>query len=148
MATHTINPTREDPIPKVLELTNGVGAEKAIVTIDNPTPETIGVAFDSTGKGGRTVLTGVANIKYDHIKVSPFVLAMFKKELVGTVYGDSTVRSDPQPPHRRGDAEARPPFLENWSIGLPAAGLPGFASGDSQSLLGFHPVSPKRFVVW
>ncbi len=93
-ATHTINPTREDPIPKVLELTNGVGAEKAIVTIDNPTPETIGVAFDSTGKGGRTVLTGVANIKYDHIKVSPFVLAMYKKELVGTVYGDSTVRSD------------------------------------------------------
>lgn len=93
-ATHAVNPRREDPIEKVQQLTNYVGADKAIITIDLVTPEDVGRAFNSTRKGGRTVLTGVAHIDYDHINVSPWILAMWKKELVGSLYGDSAVRAD------------------------------------------------------
>ena len=34
-ATHTINPKEQDPVQRVVDLTNGVGADKAIITIDN-----------------------------------------------------------------------------------------------------------------
>lgn len=93
-ATHTINPNNENVVEKVYELTNGVGANKAIITIDNPTAEDIGVAFDSTGKAGRTVLTSVTHVGIDHVKISPFMLTLFKKELVGSLYGDSSVHAD------------------------------------------------------
>jgi S-(hydroxymethyl)glutathione dehydrogenase/alcohol dehydrogenase len=93
-ATHTINPTKENPVEKIMELTHGVGAEKAIITIDCPTPDDIGTAFNSTGKGGRTVLTSVTNVKYNQVNISPFMLTLFKKELVGSLYGDSAVKTD------------------------------------------------------
>lgn len=93
-ATHTINPKREDPVEKIKQLTYGVGARKVIITIDMPTAEDIGRAFEATSKGGRTVLTGVAHVDIDHVNISPFMLAMYKKELVGSLYGDSAVQAD------------------------------------------------------
>lgn len=93
-ATHTINPNQQDPVEKVVELTNGVGADKAIVTIDNPLPEHVGQAFRSIRKGGRAVITGVANAQHQHVDISPFELTLFNKELVGSLYGDSNVHAD------------------------------------------------------
>ncbi len=93
-ATHTINPNREDPAEKVVELTNGVGADKAIITIDNVMPEHVGQAFSAIRKGGRVVVTGVANARHQHIDVSPFELTLFAKEVVGSMYGDSNVYAD------------------------------------------------------
>ncbi|MGB0385066.1 MAG: NDMA-dependent alcohol dehydrogenase [Ardenticatenaceae bacterium] len=93
-ATHTINPNNEDVLAKIQELTNGVGANKAIITIDNPDPDDIGLAFNCTGKGGRTVLTSVTHVKHQQVNISPFMLTLFKKELVGSLYGDSAVRAD------------------------------------------------------
>ncbi len=93
-ATHTINPNKEDVMERVMELTNGIGARKAIITIDCPTPDDIGLAFNTTSKAGRTVLTSVSNVKHQHVSISPFMLTLFKKELVGSLYGDSTIQSD------------------------------------------------------
>jgi NDMA-dependent alcohol dehydrogenase len=93
-ATHTINPNQQDPVERVTELTNGVGADKSIVTVGNPTPEDIGQAFRSIRKGGRTVVTSVSDVEYQHVNISPFELTLFDKELVGTMYGDSPVQAD------------------------------------------------------
>lgn len=93
-ATHTINPNEQDPVERVVELTNGVGADKSIVTIDNPTPEDIGKAFRAIRKGGRAVIASVSNVEHQHVPISPFELTLFDKELVGTLYGDSPVQAD------------------------------------------------------
>jgi S-(hydroxymethyl)glutathione dehydrogenase/alcohol dehydrogenase len=93
-ATHTINPNEEDPVGKVVELTNGIGADKAIVTIDNVLPEHIGQAAKAIRKGGRAVITGIAHAKHQHMDVSPFELVLFRKEIVGSLYGDSPVYAD------------------------------------------------------
>ncbi len=93
-ATHTINANQQDPVERVLELTNGVGADKSIVTIDNVRPEHVGWAFRSIRKGGRAVITGIARDEFTHIDVSPQELTMYAKEVIGTFYGHSTVYSD------------------------------------------------------
>lgn len=95
-ATHTINPKEQDPVQRVVDLTNGVGADKAIITIDNVLPEHVGQAFRAVRKGGRVVVTGVARYDHQHIDVSPFELTLFAKEVVGTMYGHSPVNSDLQ----------------------------------------------------
>jgi NDMA-dependent alcohol dehydrogenase len=93
-ATHTINPNQEDPVERVLELTNGVGADKSIVTIDNVLAEHVGQAFQVIRKGGRAVIAGIARGDIDHVDVSPQELTMFAKEVVGTFYGHSPVYAD------------------------------------------------------
>ncbi|BBL80590.1 alcohol dehydrogenase [Rubrobacter xylanophilus] len=95
-ATHTINPNERDPVQTVVDLTNGVGADKAIITIDNVLPEHVGQAFRAVRKGGRVVVTGVARYDHQHIDVSPYELTLFAKEVVGTMYGHSPVNSDLQ----------------------------------------------------
>jgi S-(hydroxymethyl)glutathione dehydrogenase/alcohol dehydrogenase len=93
-ATHTVNPDQQDPVERVLELTDGVGADKSIVTIDNVRPEHVGQAFQAIRKGGRAVVAGIARGDFDHIDVSPQELTMFAKEVVGTFYGHSPVYAD------------------------------------------------------
>ena len=93
-ATHTINADQQDPVERVLELTNGVGADKSIVTIDNVRPEHVGWAFRSIRKGGRAVITGIARDEFTHIDVSPQELTMYAKEVIGTFYGHSPVYAD------------------------------------------------------
>ena len=62
--------------------------------IGEPTPEDIGKAFDSICKGGRLVVTGVADIKYDSIKFGPWWLTQYAKEVVGCLYGNSPFFAD------------------------------------------------------
>jgi len=93
-ATHTINPNQQDPAERVIELTNGVGADKSIVTIDNVRPEHVGQAFRAIRKGGRAVVAGIARGDFGHIDVAPQELTMYAKEVVGTFYGHSPVYAD------------------------------------------------------
>jgi S-(hydroxymethyl)glutathione dehydrogenase/alcohol dehydrogenase len=93
-ATHVINPQREDPVARIMEITNWVGAEKAVICIDLVTPEDIGIGFNSICKGGRLVVTGVANISYDHADFGPWWLTQYAKQVVGTIYGNSPVQAD------------------------------------------------------
>ena len=93
-ATHTINPNQQDVVERVTEMTNGVGADKAIITIDNVLPEHVGTAFRAIRKGGRVVVTGIARYEHQHIDVSPFELTLFAKEVVGAMYGSSPVYAD------------------------------------------------------
>lgn len=68
-------------------LTNGQGADSAIVTVGVVQGEHIGQAFESIRKAGTVVVTGVAPMALDSIPVSPFMLAMFQKRLQGCLYG-------------------------------------------------------------
>jgi S-(hydroxymethyl)glutathione dehydrogenase/alcohol dehydrogenase len=91
-ATHTINNGRESLIEKVMGLTNGRGVDYAFEVI--ATPVTIGQAFDATRKGGTTVVVGMTSAKQETIPVNPFVLVLWQKSLLGTLYGASNPGTD------------------------------------------------------
>lgn len=93
-ATHTINAKYDDPVQRILELTNGVGADRTIVTLGLVEPEHIGQAHRATRKAGRTVVVGLAAITTDSMKVPPADLVLLGKEVVGTLYGHVNPRVD------------------------------------------------------
>jgi len=93
-ATHTINAQYEDPVQRILDLTNGVGADKTIVTIGHVEPEHIGIAYRATRKAGRCIVVGLAPIATDSMKVPPADLVLLGKEVVGTLYGHVNPRVD------------------------------------------------------
>ncbi|HJK95775.1 MAG TPA: NDMA-dependent alcohol dehydrogenase [Polyangiaceae bacterium LLY-WYZ-14_1] len=93
-ATHTIDPTSEDVLGKVMEITYNRGADRAVLTIGNPTPDDLGLAVNAIRKGGRVVATSVYHSKFDTLPISPLMFTLMAKELKGTLYGDSAQRED------------------------------------------------------
>jgi NDMA-dependent alcohol dehydrogenase len=86
-------------------LTNGQGADSAVITVGVVKPDDVGQAFASVRKAGTVVLTGVANIDEDTIPVSLFELAMFQKRIQGALFGMMSPSS------------ATPFMLELWKAG-------------------------------
>lgn len=70
-ATHTIDATREDIYQRIMEITNGVGCDKVLLTLDHMKPEHVGLATQVTRKAGRTVIVGASGRGMDHIDVTP-----------------------------------------------------------------------------
>jgi S-(hydroxymethyl)glutathione dehydrogenase/alcohol dehydrogenase len=68
-------------------LTNGQGADSAIITLGVLRGSHIAQAFDSVRKAGTVVVTAVAPMAEMGIPVSPFILAMFEKRIQGCLYG-------------------------------------------------------------
>jgi S-(hydroxymethyl)glutathione dehydrogenase/alcohol dehydrogenase len=69
-------------------ITDGQGADSAIVTIDVVTGEHVAQAFEAIAKGGTVVVTGMASIKgHVGIPVSVLMLAGYQKRIQGCLYG-------------------------------------------------------------
>lgn len=68
-------------------LTDGQGADAAIVTVGVVKGEHIAEAFGAISKGGTVALTGVANLQDQNIPVNMFELAMFQKRIQGALFG-------------------------------------------------------------
>jgi S-(hydroxymethyl)glutathione dehydrogenase/alcohol dehydrogenase len=92
-ATHTFAAIAE-AAELARSVTNGQGADSAIVTVGVLSGEHVGQAFDSVRKGGTVVVTAVAPMAVDSIPVSPFILAMFEKRLQGCLYGSMSPSAD------------------------------------------------------
>lgn len=75
-------------------LTNGQGADVAIVCVGVTTPDHIAGAFGAIRKGGTAVVTGLGNGSTVGIPVSPVELALYEKKLVGSLYGSCSPTSD------------------------------------------------------
>ena len=69
------------------ELTNGQGADSAIITVGVLKGENIGQAFDAVRKGGTIAVVGLGPVTDMNIPVSPFILTMFQKRIQGVLYG-------------------------------------------------------------
>ncbi|WP_415394337.1 NDMA-dependent alcohol dehydrogenase (plasmid) [Rhodococcus globerulus] len=76
------------------QLTRGVGADKAIVTIGIVGETDISNAFSAIAKGGTVVVTGLNQISNLNIHVSGTELALFKKTIKGTLWGDCNPTTD------------------------------------------------------
>jgi len=85
-ATHAVA-SAEEAMELSQQLTNGVGADKALVTVDVVTPEIVENAVNVIRKGGRVVLTALADPAKATVQVSGSVLTLFEKEIVGRLFG-------------------------------------------------------------
>jgi alcohol dehydrogenase (nicotinoprotein) len=87
-ATHAVA-TAEEALALAHELSWGVGADQAIVTMGVVTEDVVSSAFSAIRKGGTVVLTGLAGLDKKTVNISGFELTLFEKRLQGSLFGTS-----------------------------------------------------------
>lgn len=92
-ATHTTT-SPEEAHELALELTRGVGAQKAIVTVGVLHADVVSSAVDVVSKGGTVVLTGMGSLVEKSISIPGTALGLYKKRILGTVFGDCNPTTD------------------------------------------------------
>jgi NDMA-dependent alcohol dehydrogenase len=92
-ATHTAS-SIEEATALVSELTWGTMANKVILTMGVAGGEFIQPALAMTAKGGRVVQTAIAPFTVDSVSMNLFELAMYEKQLVGSIFGSANPRRD------------------------------------------------------
>jgi NDMA-dependent alcohol dehydrogenase len=85
-ATHSAA-TAEEAQQLITELTRGVGADKAIVTVGVVDSEVVTNAFNAIRKGGTVVVTGLADPSKTTIEISGAILTLFEKRIQGSLFG-------------------------------------------------------------
>lgn len=85
-ATHTVDANEEDVIDRVLELTEGRGADYAFEVIGSPA--TIAQAYNCLDKGGTAVVVGVAP-PHSEVSVNAFSIPATARTITGSWYGQS-----------------------------------------------------------
>ncbi len=92
-ATHTYA-SAEEAMGGVNELTWGRMAEKVIITVGDIEGENVLEALSLTGKGGRTVVTGMGHASKIDVKLSLFELTLLQKDLQGAIFGGCNPRAE------------------------------------------------------
>ena len=77
-----------------VELTRGVGAASAILTAGLVDEQLVSDGFDVISKGGTLVVTGLSPMTERAIHLSGAFLALFKKTVKGTLFGDCNPTTD------------------------------------------------------
>jgi Zn-dependent alcohol dehydrogenase len=90
-ATHTINASREDVADRVRQLTNGRGADYAVVAVGST--RAVGTAWSALGRGGTCVVVGLPPVG-ETIEIDPGSLVGPERRLIGSCYGSATVIAD------------------------------------------------------
>ncbi len=85
-ATHTCE-TAEEAQELITELTRGVGADKAIVTVGVVDSAVVTSAFFAIRKGGTVVVTGLADPTKTTIELPGALLTLFEKTIKGSLFG-------------------------------------------------------------
>jgi alcohol dehydrogenase (nicotinoprotein) len=85
-ATHSAA-TAEEAQQLITELTRGVGADKAIVTVGVVDSEVVTNAFHAIRKGGTVVVTGLADPTKNTIELPGAILTLFEKRIQGSLFG-------------------------------------------------------------
>jgi alcohol dehydrogenase (nicotinoprotein) len=85
-ATHSAA-TAEQAQRLVTELTRGVGADHALITVGVVTQDVIDAAFAAIRKRGTMVITGLAGPGEKTIQLPSFELTLFQKRIEGALFG-------------------------------------------------------------
>ena len=92
-ATHACA-TIEEATTLAQSMTNGQGADSAIVTIGVTKGEHVGQAFSAIRKAGTVVVTGLGDVTEVGIPVALFELTLFQKRIQGSLFGESSPSKD------------------------------------------------------
>jgi S-(hydroxymethyl)glutathione dehydrogenase/alcohol dehydrogenase len=87
-ATHSCASAQEAQ-EAVGQLTRGVGADVAIITVDVVDDSVVSAAFDVIRKGGTVVITGLADPAKHTVHLSGAVMTLYQKTIKGTLFGDA-----------------------------------------------------------
>jgi S-(hydroxymethyl)glutathione dehydrogenase / alcohol dehydrogenase len=90
-ATHVINAKEEDPVKRVREITDGLGADYAFDALGHAA--TVQQAFEMVRIGGTAVEVGIAP-QGQMAQIDAFALAFQEKTLKGSFYGSARPRVD------------------------------------------------------
>jgi S-(hydroxymethyl)glutathione dehydrogenase/alcohol dehydrogenase len=92
-ATHTFE-SMEEALPVVEQMTNGDMADKVIMTPGVMHGDLMEMGMALAGKGSTVVVTAVAPMAQREAAINLFQLAMWNKEIKGTIFGSLTPRVD------------------------------------------------------
>lgn len=92
-ATHTFS-SMEEAFPAVQELSWGHMADKVIMTPGVLYGDMMQLGVSLAGKGGTIVVTAIAPMDQTESSVNLFELAMWNKEIKGTIFGSLNPRAD------------------------------------------------------
>ncbi len=92
-ATHVFA-SAADAIGPLQEMTRGMMANSALVTVDVTTGKVVGEAISLVGKGGKVVLTSLAPVTAVGADVPLFELIAWEKEIIGCLFGHAAPRAD------------------------------------------------------
>ena len=92
-ATHTFTSMAE-AMPAITEMTWGQMADKVIMTPGVLYGDMMQLATAMAGKGGTIVVTAIAPMTQTESSVNLFELAMWNKEIKGTIFGSLNPRND------------------------------------------------------
>jgi S-(hydroxymethyl)glutathione dehydrogenase/alcohol dehydrogenase len=92
-ATHAFA-TAEEAAAKINELTWGQMADQALITVGTVDEDVVTAAFNTIGKGGTVVVTGLANPEKLTVHISGGVLTLFEKTIKGTLFGSANPQHD------------------------------------------------------
>jgi S-(hydroxymethyl)glutathione dehydrogenase/alcohol dehydrogenase len=92
-ATHTAA-TNDEAAALAQDLTWGVGADKAIITAGVVKEPEITAAFNTIRKGGTVLITGMGSLTELTVQLPSTVMALFKKTVKGTLFGDANPTTD------------------------------------------------------
>jgi S-(hydroxymethyl)glutathione dehydrogenase/alcohol dehydrogenase len=92
-ATHTFS-SMEEAFPAITDMTYGQMADKVIMTPGVMYGDLMALATGMAGKGGTIVVTAVAPMTQTESSVNLFELAMYNKEIKGTIFGSLNPRHD------------------------------------------------------
>ena len=92
-ATHSAA-SAEEAHELAQELTRGVGADKAIITVDIVNEEVVGAAVNAIRKGGTAVITGLADPNKVTVQLSGAVMTLYEKTVKGTLFGSGNPMHD------------------------------------------------------
>ncbi|MEZ5232403.1 MAG: NDMA-dependent alcohol dehydrogenase [Acidimicrobiia bacterium] len=91
-ATHTFA-SMDDATDFARSVTNGQGADAAIVTTGILKTEHVAQAFQAIRKAGTVVVTAVGNVE-EEVRVPAFELTLFQKRIQGAIFGASSPSRD------------------------------------------------------
>ena len=92
-ATHACA-SMEEATALAQSMTNGQGADSAIVTVGVTKGEHVGQAFSAIRKAGTVVVTGIGDVTEVGIPVALFELTLFQKRIQGSLFGESSPSKD------------------------------------------------------
>ncbi|MGQ0624798.1 MAG: NDMA-dependent alcohol dehydrogenase [Sporichthyaceae bacterium] len=92
-ASHAVA-SSEEAMELAMELTRGVGADKAIITTDLVTEPQVTTSFHTVSKGGTVVLTGLNRFDVNNIVLPSAIMTLFRKTVKGSLFGDCNPTTD------------------------------------------------------
>jgi NDMA-dependent alcohol dehydrogenase len=92
-ATHAVA-TGEEAVMRAFEITNGVGADQSIVTVDVVDSKVVEDAFNATRKLGTTVIVGLGPMTENTVQINGDILTLYQKTVKGSLFGASNPMHD------------------------------------------------------